>query len=277
MSRFLCSLIFLLISTSLMSQSSEMIVPFYNNGKWGFMNKNKDIIVCPKYEEAFPSTSGRYRVKLKGKYGYIDTNGKMVIKAKYDEAEDFNFLFADVKRKGKSYNIDIHGRKNQKVFGRCGTHYCTRPRISRNLEIVNGRGKYGFIHNKIMSDTIKPMFDTIVPLSYQLMYLEKDNLKAISHEGTYWSNIDSVIQNLKFEYEEVKLFRCDFCGQGTDDVFGVKKNGFWGFIKEKHYNDDFISPKYYSIESLADGFALVEYEIGKYGYIDQQGNEYFIR
>jgi len=40
---------------------------------------------------------------------------------------------------------------------------------------------------------------------------------------------------------------------------------------------DHITPKYLNISSLAKGYALVEYDHGKFGYIDSYGNEYFIR
>lgn len=277
MYRLLYIIVILCMVNSLSSQTTEMIVPFYNNGKWGFMNKDKTIIVCPQYEEAYPSYSKRYRVKIKGKYGYINTKGELIIKAKYDNAKDFKYGLATVSRKGKEYSILSNGKKNKNVYGRCGTHHCLRPRINNDLKIISSSGHYGFIHQKLVKDTIPPMFDTIVPLTNHLMYFVKDSLIALSHEGTYWYRIDSVIQNLKFEYEEVKLFDCDFCARGKDDTIGIKKNKVWGYLKVQDYNDIFIEPKYLSIESLADGFALVQYDEGKYGYVDDQGNEYFIK
>ena len=288
MAKILYTAIFILINISLYSQSAEKIVPFYNNGKWGFMNKNKDIIVCPKYEEAYPSTSDRYRVKANGKYGFIDDSGKMVIKAKYDEAEDFRYGLAKVNRKGKVVYIKRNGKRNDQNIALCGNHSsCSIPRLNDKILIFEKEGKFGVEVNQSQNeniddepfelDSIHPVFDTIVPISYRLMYLKKDSLYAFLRVSNYWGGSDEVTKNLKFEFEDIKLYDCDFCNEGLNKFIGIKKNGFWGYKKLYFAPEDYIEPKYLSISSLADGFAKVEYELDKFGYIDYQGNEYFIR
>jgi len=268
--------------------SMDMIVPFYNNGKWGFMDKDKNIIVCPKFEEAYPSTSDRYRIKIKGKYGFIDRSGKLVIKAKYDEADDFRYGIAKVNRKGKTEYIKSNGKRNKQNIALCGNHSsCTIPRLFDKIEILEKDRTYGIVVNDLkkgsienelfMPDTIAPVFDTIVPISYRLMYLKKDSLFAFLRVSNYWGGSEKVFNNIKFEYQDIKLFSCDFCNEGIDKFIGFKKNGLWGYKKLYIVPENFIEPKYHSIESLADGFALVEFEVDKFGYIDQQGNEYFIR
>ena len=289
MLKILYIILFFLINISLDAQSTEMIVPFYNKGKWGFMNKNKDIIVCPKYEEAYPSTSDRYRVKVKGKYGFIDNGGKLVIKAKYDSAEDFNYGIAKVTRKGNTKYITKEGKRNRvSVGGGCGTHYsCSFPNIREVVEIIEDQGKLGIVHEKMIrnenkktyyvSDTIQPVFDSIIPIGSQLMYIVKDSLISFAHDGYFLAGADYILDNLNFEFEDVKLFSCDLCCKGVYEIIGVKKNGLWGYMKIDHEPEDFIEPKYLRINSFADGFALVEYEEEKFGYIDSRGNEYFIR
>lgn len=277
MKQTLYVILFLLIHSNLYSQSTEMIVPFYNNGKWGFMNKYKDIVVCPKYEEAYPSASDRYRVKKKGKYGFINRSGKLVIKAKYDDAEDFDGRIALVTRKGKAKYITSDGKKNKVLFGRCGNHPCLRPKIGKSLEIIESNGKYGILHKRLPRDTIPSVFDTIVPISHQLMYLVKDSLISLLHQGSFWSVAEHMMEKLNFEYEDIELYNCNLCSIGLNEVIGIKKNGLWGYRKIYFRNEEYIKPKYLSINSLADGFALVEYKEGKFGYIDYLGNEYFIR
>ncbi len=287
MLKILYTLLFFTINISLYAQSAEVIAPFYNNGKWGFMDKDKNIIVCPKYEEAYPSTYDRYRVKLKGKYGFIDNLGKLVIKAKYDEAEDFQYGIAKVKRRNKTEYIKKDGKRNKVSLSRCGNHSCMQPRLYSKIEVIEGNEKFGIVHDMYLlkenglasyqSDTIPPIFDSIVPITHQLMYLAKDSLNAFLRVGNYWSGADNVCQNLKFDYEDIKLFDCNFCKDGFVDLIGIKKNGLWGYMKVYFAAEDYIEPKYLSINSLAKGFALVEYERGKLGYIDSSGNEYFIR
>jgi len=277
------------ISTLSFCQKMEYrIIPFEEDGLWGYMNHKKEVVIEPKYEEAYPSTSDRYRIKTKGKYGHIDRNGKMVIKAKYDEASDFIYSVAKVTRKNKSENIKRDGKRNDRSIELCGTHDCAQPRMSDEIEIIERDRKLGMVHDKIFRDenncayyqpdTIHPIFDSIVPISHQLMYLIKDSLISFSHEANYLGGLDYVLDNTKFEFEEIELFDCFLCGEGIDELIGVKKNGLWGYAKLNYYIPEiFIEPKYLSIESLADGFAFVEFEKEKFGYIDQQGNEYFIR
>ena len=129
---------------------------------------------------------------------------------------------------------------------------------------------------KYLPDTISPMFDSIVPISHQLMYFVKDSLIAFSHKGSYLAGAEYIMENLKFEYEQVQLFNCSLCNVGKNEFIGVKKEGLWGYMRIYIDPEEHIEPKYLSINTLAERFALVEYEIEKFEYIDINGNEYFI-
>ena len=279
--------IFLINFLSSYSQTNDIIVPFYDNGKWGYLNKNKEIVVFPKYEEVYPSFSNRLRIKLNGKYGYIDQKGKLVIKPKFIEAEDFKYGIAKVSLRHKSFNINTEGKRNKIGVAVCGTHYnCSFPKLSDDIEIIEEDGKLGIVHDKIvkesvqavyLSDTISPIFDSIVPISHQLMYLVKDSLIAFSNQAIYITGSEFILKNLNFDYEQVVLYSCLLCNKGIHQLIGVKKNGLWGYMRIYIDPQKCIEPKYLQINSLADGFALVDYAEAKFGYIDSDGNEYFIR
>ena len=49
------------------------------NGKWGFVNDKKEIIIQIDYDFADDFSEGLAPVKLNGKYGYIDKTGKNII------------------------------------------------------------------------------------------------------------------------------------------------------------------------------------------------------
>lgn len=282
-------LFLLLLPTIALTQSSERIVPFYNNGKWGFMNKNKDIIICPKYEEAYPTSHEPIRVKFKGKYGYINHKGKLIIKAKYEKATDFKRGRARVTRKGKTYTIDKTGSRNDKPFIiiACPTHDCLYSYFNSNrVTILKENGKVGMIYNRqtkqgkktiTVRDTILPVFDAIHPITHELMYFIKDTLIAIGNRYNVDLDDFSNPDVLRFKYEDIQLFDCTHCREGQSNVIGVKQNGLWGYVKTHNKTKEFIKPKYLSITSLESGFALVEYAKNKFGYIDYQGNEYFFR
>lgn len=269
--------------------AQEVILPFYNNGKWGFMNKRKEIIVCPKYEEAYPPIYGSNlsRVKMKGKYGFIDHNGKLVIPAKYDAATDFNYGLSTVIKKGKQYNIQTNGKKFKGINYICVTHSCLSPSYYDYDNIYSVNSKQGLVYSyknesdalnqNTILDSIPAIFDTIVPISNELVYFVKDSLVAILNKSDLVTSAKQVLSNLIFKYEDIEFFPCNICIDGKSETFGVKMNGKWGYLRHWQISDQMIKPRYLSISSLATGYTKVEYEKNMFGYIDLNGNEYFIR
>lgn len=60
------------------------------DGKWGFTDKDGNLVIEPQYEDAASFCNGYAAVKLNGKWGYIDSDGKMIIKPYFDDAIPFN-------------------------------------------------------------------------------------------------------------------------------------------------------------------------------------------
>jgi len=77
-------LLFLLISASTFSQTA--IFPFFENGKWGVVNKNSEIIIPAKYN----NISIEYEqiiAQEKNKYGILEKNGKNFLEFNYDSIQ----------------------------------------------------------------------------------------------------------------------------------------------------------------------------------------------
>ncbi|HEF3474383.1 TPA: WG repeat-containing protein, partial [Campylobacter coli] len=55
------------------------------NGKWGFIDKNGEFVIEPKFDGVGNFSEGLARVELNGKYGFIDKSGKIVIEPKFDD------------------------------------------------------------------------------------------------------------------------------------------------------------------------------------------------
>ncbi|KAA6346347.1 hypothetical protein EZS27_006133 [termite gut metagenome] len=288
-------ILFLLLAQvhSLYAQTSDILFPFSINGKWGFINKEKEIIVLPKYDEAYLQRDGMSRVRINGMFGFINEKGEVSIKAKYDQAEDFNRGFANVTNGGKPYYINTKGHRKKKpkpklISPSCGNHSgCFTPHLTDRVSIIENNGKFGLAYiNGIRKegqpvtyvlDTIPPIFDTIVPVTHQLMYFKKDGLISFAHEGYFEFGLKYIFRNMDFKYEAIKFFNCSNCSKGKNRLIGYKKNSLWGYKKIYIDSKDHIPAKYYAISSLAKGMALIEYEKGKLGYIDREGNEYFPR
>jgi hypothetical protein len=64
------------------------------NFKWGYIDKQANLVIKAQFDEAFPFSDAMARVvKIKGwdtkKYGFIDRTGRMVVEPVYDKANDF--------------------------------------------------------------------------------------------------------------------------------------------------------------------------------------------
>lgn len=63
------------------------------NGKWGFIDKEGNVVVEPQYDNARPFSNGLAAVEIDGKWGYINLEDyKLVIPAEYDEAKEMSSL-----------------------------------------------------------------------------------------------------------------------------------------------------------------------------------------
>src|SRR3972149_4687770 len=64
--------------------------------KWGYMDKNGELVIPARYDDAGDFNQGIARVMVDDKFGFIDRQGKWVIELKYDNATDFYEGFAAV-------------------------------------------------------------------------------------------------------------------------------------------------------------------------------------
>jgi len=56
-----------------------------DNDKWGFRDKNKNLVIACKYDWVGIFSEGLAAVKLNDKYGFIDTKNELIIPYKYDD------------------------------------------------------------------------------------------------------------------------------------------------------------------------------------------------
>ena len=54
----------------------QVLIPYRKKDKWGFCDRDKNLVIQPIYDDAYPFSEGLARVKLNHKRGgYIDTKG----------------------------------------------------------------------------------------------------------------------------------------------------------------------------------------------------------
>ena len=77
----------------------------------GYLDKNGNIAIELKYEEARTFSGGFAAVKENGKWGFINTQGEVIVKPSYDEVEDYYGGFAMVRKNNTYYYINTSGEK----------------------------------------------------------------------------------------------------------------------------------------------------------------------
>lgn len=88
------------------------IVPFKENGKWGFKDKNSTTLIMPKYDYASSFQNGVASVKLNGKCGLINKFDNLVIPYdRYDEIYLYKEKRARVKKNNLFGIIDNNGKE----------------------------------------------------------------------------------------------------------------------------------------------------------------------
>lgn len=219
------------------------------NGKYGFVDKNGNEIIPPKYEWVGQFKEGVARVFTNDKAGYVEKQGKLVIPEKYDDAWEFSqglakvMLVKEVKGEKQQYFgfVDKNGKEV------IPTNYTDAQSFYEGLAAVKQDGKWGYINTN---------GKVIIPFKYRearsflegfaLVNIEKGNPIFISKSGE--------------QYDDFRPFE--------DGVAAVMKKGKWGFINEA--GKLIIGFKYDEVRSFKNGY--VQVRIGKKRfYIDKEG------
>ncbi|MCT4581719.1 MAG: WG repeat-containing protein [Flavobacteriales bacterium] len=86
MKLFCLILLAILIPTSYLGQN---LIPKQKKKKWGFVDKNDEWVIKPKFHEVKKFSEGYACVRVKNKWGYIDRYGKKITPLKYSAAIPF--------------------------------------------------------------------------------------------------------------------------------------------------------------------------------------------
>jgi WG repeat protein len=91
------------------SYFSEGLVPFYAEHKCGYMNPKWQVVIEPKFDDAWEFSDGVAAVKIGDHYGVIDKTGKFVLEPKYNQTLSFHEGLAPLQIEGKYGYIDKSG------------------------------------------------------------------------------------------------------------------------------------------------------------------------
>ena len=201
------------------------------NGKWGFVDKNFQFVIEPRFDSAFEFSEGRAEVTIKNKSGFIDTSGTIVVPPKYDMVWGFQNGLARVRR-----DIEV---------GTWMTMEGEQPKY---------RYQYGFIDRD---------GNDIIPLQFEeATYFSEGYALAIPANFTLYGVIDKKGHFIhEPEFEEVSEFHEGLAKACVKQKCGfVDTSGTW-----------VVRPTFSSAGDFWHGLARVAWNEGDYGYIDKSG------
>lgn len=116
----------------------------FKNGKFGFVNKNGQLVIDYKFNSANDFEDGRAKVRVgnrsDGKYGYINREGEFITKM-YDNLTDFNDGIAKATKEEQYAIIDTTGKEISIWYDKIDKFY-------ENFAKVKRGEKYTFISVK---------------------------------------------------------------------------------------------------------------------------------
>lgn len=113
----------------------------YKNGKFGYINKNGDVVIDYKFNKSKDFSNGLGKVRIgsrtSGKFGYVNRAGEFVTKM-YDDISDFENNIAKAKLNDKFCIVDTSGNEISEWYDEIND-------FSEGFALVNKAGKYSFI------------------------------------------------------------------------------------------------------------------------------------
>ncbi len=193
---------------------SEGLAPFYQNGKWGFVDKKGNIVIPNKFSGVSSFSEGLAVVRIgpitQNKNGYIDRTGEFVIEPNYARTYSFSDGLALVSGKHFTSKMSIINLENQ-IIGKVTTYsHCSVEEgyseglIGACFDVpYDPKGRFKITKcaflNKEGEIAIKPKFDKVKPF--------QDGLAAVMVDKK-WGFIDSTGEFvIEPEYDSVSSFK----------------------------------------------------------------------
>ena len=232
------------------------IYPFQDQGKWGFIDAQGNVLIQPKLEELVPSliqgqwvffNEGLCGVKVNGKWGYIDKGGSLIIPTQFDQARPFVGGIAAVALGSQWGFIDKSG------------HYVVNPQFENASDFHDGLapaqkdGKWGFI-NKSGRFVIPAKFGQANPNGFV------DGLAGVQIDGNmgYIDRTGKLVITTNFQ--EIDDF--------SEGLARVRLGNRWGYIDTG--GKIVINPQFDRALGFSGGRAVVSVA-GHWGTLDRTG------
>ncbi len=211
---------------------------YYNDGKWGFMDRTGRLIVEPWFDYASSFSQGLAMIRMGprkgGKWGFINKAGEIVMQPQFSSARDFQ---------GGCAVVSVGG-------------------TWKDGQLTRGRWAFADKFGKL---TFVPSVDYLGNFS--------DGL-AIVQVGKKWGFVDRAgklaIESKFYQVRDFSQGRAAFEKRPEDSA----SNGRWGYIDKS--GTIVVEPKFFMADKFSEGLAaVIEGSPRKgfcYKYIDANGN-----
>lgn len=258
------------------AQAQDLLIPFVKNGKWGYCNAQKEIVIPCIYSYASffvgdlacvsDTTNGNYWGA--GNFGYINRQGKVVIPLKFALAHDFRdgYAYVEISEKLRTVGAIINPKGDFIIPPKIRTIAVPLPTtetpilrddmICLRINIDNtpyGKTAYRY-YNRAGKQVFKAQFNYAKPFSEGLA------LAVLSSASKY----GFVDKTGKFIIPSVYDKADDF----SEGLAGVCQGEKCGFIDKA--GKAVIPFEYDSVGKFSEGLAAVM-RAGKIGFIDKAG------
>lgn len=247
--------------------------------KYGFINKNGDIIVPLKYEDAFPFYNGYASIKSNDKWNYINEQGQII----FSDSLIFNYRpIMDDKAVFMVSGNEVEKRKRMHSEDRTGSqvfveylNQIKKQQLKEGLIDTNGKiiiepiydeisGYFinGFmrVRNNGKAGIVNENGEVVIPIEYDNV-LDYKNGMFTAEKSNKWGIIDTDNKIIiPFEYGRIRHFQ--------NDLALITNKGTGYINKEKEI---VIEPQnsFNLSGDFHNGLALVKKD-NKYGFINKE-------
>ena len=229
------------------------IIPYYENGLWGYKNTELQVVFPPRFEEAMEFENGVAFAKQNGLYGLLSVNDVWLAEPQWTQVLPFSEGCAAVEKDGMWGYIDTKGNLVIDYgFREAGSFHCGRAAARTG-------SAYGYIDvfgNIAVSARWRKAGDFSQDLAFAISdEYERDRAYIIDKVGEKVATLGTALRGAEF----------------SEGFAVVVDHG-----KEYYFMNTLgsfeIPAQYAQAENFSEGFAAVlDRSIGKWTYINKKG------
>lgn len=237
---------------------SDNFAAFYEAGKWGYEDRDGNIVIPAEYDEAGDFIKGLAIVKKDGKWGVITPTGKEIYKCLYDTIAPFsdnNIALAAIDQSW--YYLNANGKVQSLPSDL--TFYSYHNGLAKVKKVTRGHAHYGYVDTK--------GYFVIDPIFEQASDFFGENAFVTLNGKHYSINNKGRRTALDFPFTSENTTLSSIYGSGF-----LKQGEKYLFIRYEKGRYYLLPTSYTKVSDFSEGYALVQTNSGRLKYIKPDGS-----